>query len=130
MNPKQKHFKHASRGFTLIELLVVIAIIAVLLAILMPAMRKIKETAREAGCKSNLRNIGLAVHMYLDDYDRRLPNTQSANEFLWFQPDGVTYLKPGSSDSYWGIYYKRLPERNEDIRVSELTTDYATYILI
>ena len=106
MNYKERIIRHTSRGFTLIELLVVIAIIAVLLAILMPAMRKIKETAREAGCKSNLRNIGLAVHMYLDDYDRKLPNTGSANQFLWFEPDGVTYLKPGSSNSYWGLYYK------------------------
>ena len=107
MNPKQKHFKHASRGFTLIELLVVIAIIAVLLAILMPAMRKIKETAREAGCKSNLRNIGLAVQIYLDDYERKIPDTQSSNGFLWFESDGVTYRKPGSGGgTYWGTFFK------------------------
>ncbi|MDT8302009.1 MAG: type II secretion system protein [Sedimentisphaerales bacterium] len=98
--------KCSKRGFTLIELLVVIAIIAVLLAILMPAMRKIKEIARETACKSNLKNIGLAVAMYLDDYERKIPNTQSSNQFLWFQNDGRTYRTAGSSGTYWGIYYK------------------------
>jgi len=95
-----------TRGFTLIELLVVIAIIAILLAILMPAMRKIKESAREQVCKSNLKNIGIAVMMYLDDYERRLPPRQSSNGFLWFQSDGVTYRKAGSSGTYWGTWYK------------------------
>ena len=98
--------KHTKRGFTLIELLVVIAIIAVLLAILMPAMGKIKEIARETACKSNLKNVGLAVQMYLDDYDRIIPNTGSSNEFRWFENDNITYRRAGSSDTYWGIYYK------------------------
>ena len=97
--------KRIKRGFTLIELLVVIAIIAVLLAILMPAMRKIKEIARETACKSNLKNIGLAVQMYLDDYERKIPHTQSSNQFLWYQSDGKTPRKPGSSGTYWGTYY-------------------------
>ncbi|MHC4354187.1 MAG: type II secretion system protein [Planctomycetota bacterium] len=94
------------RAFTLIELLVVIAIIAVLLAILMPAMQKIKEIARETACKSNLKNVGLAVIMYLDDFDRKIPNTGRANHHLWFENDGRTYRRPGSGDTYWGIYYR------------------------
>jgi len=107
MNYKERRIRRIKRGFTLIELLVVIAIIAVLLAILLPAMRKIKEMGREQVCKSNLRNIGLAVQMYLDDYDRKIPNTQSSNGFLWFESDGVTYRKPGSgSGTYWGTFYK------------------------
>ena len=97
--------KCTKRGFTLIELLVVIAIIAVLLAILMPAMRKIKEIARETACKSNLKSIGLAVAMYLDDYERKIPHTQSSNQFLWYQSDGRTPRKAGSSGTYWGTYY-------------------------
>jgi len=105
-NHKKRPTNQTARGFTLIELLVVIAIIAILLAILMPAMRKIRETARETVCKSNLRDIGLAVQMYLDDYERKIPNTASANQFLWFESDGVTYRRPGSSGSYWGLYYK------------------------
>jgi prepilin-type N-terminal cleavage/methylation domain-containing protein/prepilin-type processing-associated H-X9-DG protein len=97
--------KRTKRGFTLIELLVVIAIIAVLLAILMPAMRKIKEIARETACKSNLKNVGLAVQMYLDDFERKIPHTQSSNQFLWYQSDGKTRRKAGSSGTYWGTYY-------------------------
>ncbi len=67
-NHQKRSTKQMARGFTLIELLVVIAIIAVLLAILMPAMRKIKEIARGTVCKSNLKNIGFALAMYLDDF--------------------------------------------------------------
>ena len=105
MKDEGRVIRSATKGFTLIELLVVIAIIAVLLSILMPAMRRVKEMARESACKSNLRSVGLALQMYLDDYERKIPNTGSANQFLWHAPDGITYLKPGSSDSYWGLYY-------------------------
>jgi prepilin-type N-terminal cleavage/methylation domain-containing protein/prepilin-type processing-associated H-X9-DG protein len=55
-----------TRGFTLIELLVVIAIIAVLIALLLPAVQAAREAARRAQCVNNLRQIGIAVHGYLD----------------------------------------------------------------
>jgi prepilin-type N-terminal cleavage/methylation domain-containing protein/prepilin-type processing-associated H-X9-DG protein len=61
------------KGFTLIELLVVIAIISILMAILMPALQRVKEQAREMTCRANLRQYGIAQHLYLDDYDRRYP---------------------------------------------------------
>ena len=56
------------RGFTLIELLVVIAIIAILVAILLPAVQQAREAARRSNCKNNLKQLGLALHNYHDNY--------------------------------------------------------------
>ncbi len=69
------------RAFTLIELLVVIAIIAILAAILFPVFAQARERAREATCQSNLKQIGTAFAMYLQDYDEGFPNT--GTQVLW-----------------------------------------------
>jgi prepilin-type N-terminal cleavage/methylation domain-containing protein len=60
-----------SNGFTLIELLVVIAIIAILAAILFPVFARAREKARETACLSNLRQLGVAHHMYAQDHDEQ-----------------------------------------------------------
>jgi len=66
-------------AFTLIELLVVIAIIALLAAILFPAFAQAREQARTTVCTSNLRQIGIAVRMYVQDFDETFPIFQAYN---------------------------------------------------
>ena len=66
------------RAFTLIELLVVIAIIAVLMAILMPALQRVRMQARNVQCKANLKSYGLVMTLYADDFDYRLPESFTA----------------------------------------------------
>ena len=71
--------KNSKSAFTLIELLVVIAIIAILAAILFPVFARARENARRSSCQSNLKQIGLGVLQYAQDYDERMPSTRINN---------------------------------------------------
>jgi prepilin-type N-terminal cleavage/methylation domain-containing protein/prepilin-type processing-associated H-X9-DG protein len=92
-----------SRGFTLIELLVVIAIIAILMAILMPALNRVKEQGKRAVCLNNLKQLSLAWIMYADENDGKLVN------------GAIGY---SNSNQPWGDH------RNELAWVDRLETDY------
>jgi prepilin-type N-terminal cleavage/methylation domain-containing protein/prepilin-type processing-associated H-X9-DG protein len=75
--------RNRKQGFTLIELLVVIAIIAILAAILFPVFARARENARRTSCLSNLKQIGLAVQQYTQDYDELLPQGLSNGESVF-----------------------------------------------
>ncbi len=75
--------KTPGRGFTLIELLVVIAVIALLLSILMPSLSKARSMAYRLKCASNLKQIDLAVRMYMDMNNDTYPCSDDPNYCLW-----------------------------------------------
>jgi len=69
----------ANRAFTLIEILVVVAIIGILAAILFPVFARVRENARRSSCASNMKQIGLGLIQYSQDYNERLPVTPKGN---------------------------------------------------
>ncbi len=95
--PNSTPLKRERNAFTLIELLVVIAIIAILAAILFPVFARARENARRSSCQSNLRQIGLGMMQYTQDYDEKFV-TQTIDptvptNFLFFGNQLQPYLK-------------------------------------
>jgi prepilin-type N-terminal cleavage/methylation domain-containing protein len=87
-------------GFTLIELLVVIAIIAVLIALLLPAVQKVREAANRAECQNNLKQHGLGLH-----------NFESANKRL---PSMLDYNPTGGTATWYPFWYQQYPFIEQD----------------
>lgn len=77
----QRQIPHLAAAFTLIELLVVIAIIAILAAILFPVFARARENARRSSCQSNMKQIGLGIIQYTQDYDERYPMAVTGASF-------------------------------------------------
>ncbi len=102
-----------SQGFTLIELLVVIAIIAILAAILFPVFASAREKARSTVCLSNMKQLGTATYLYVQDYDETFPlDGHTTNEDSWvFNLDAYIKNKqilrcPSDTSTNW---YPRSP---------------------
>jgi len=109
------------RGFTLIELLVVIAIIAILAAMLFPVFARARESARKIQCLSNVKNLAMAMQMYLTDYDRFMPK-ESTPEKVQFFADLGCEMSPGCCNYATQVNpYLRIPVildeyvRNRDV---------------
>lgn len=90
------------KGFTLIELLVVIAIIGILAAMVFPVFARARESARKAVCLSNVKNLALAVQMYLADNNDTLPPSEWRDEAIEFfdEGPGMCFTAPQDSDMW------------------------------
>jgi len=93
--------KHGAAGFTLVELLVVVAILALLAAIIFPAFGRVRENARRASCASNMKQIGLALSMYVNDYDGWYPESQYYTGTAWFNPPRYCLMQYMQSPQLW-----------------------------
>ena len=133
-------------GFTLIELLVVIAIIEILASILFPVFARARENARRASCMSNLKQMGLGMTMYVQDYDETFPARYYVNggttEYWWnllqpytkssqlFQCPSSPFGTSVTNGQYGANYYVVKNYNQALLKLSAIQSSATTYMLM
>jgi prepilin-type N-terminal cleavage/methylation domain-containing protein len=106
----------ARSGFTLIELLVVIAIIAILMALLLPAVQKVREAANKMLCGSNIRQIAIAAHNYHNDFNKLPPG------FIGQSPQAEAFGAAQNTNQWIGCLAMLLPYMEQDAIYKQFRT--------